>query len=343
MLILVGDLGGTKTLLGLYEASGARLYGRRFENAGRTGLLDLVEEFLADPQAVGFGRPDRAVFGVAGPVEEVAPGWQRARVTNLAWDLDTTALAEATGIGQVRLVNDFYAVAAAVSAWAAKVEAGVVPDSLVPLAPGTCPLPGGVIAVLGAGTGLGEAVLIRSTETPLILPTEGGHADFAPRDDVEIDLLRFLQQRHGGHVSYERVLSGAGLLALYEFFRGRGGQAEAAAVRAEIEADPVRGPAVVSRHGLAGTDPLCTAALDRFCRIYGAEAGNLALKFLARGGVYVAGGIAPRILPRLQDGSFLDGFLDKGRFRTLCSTIPVYVVVHPEAGLYGAAVLARGL
>lgn len=343
MLILAGDVGGTKTLLGLYDALGTKLYGRRFENAGRQGLLDLLQEFWADPRARGLGRPERAVFGVAGPVQDVGPGQQRARITNLAWDLDTTVLAEATGIGQVRLVNDFHAVAAAVSAWATEVETGLVPDSLVPLAPGVRPLPGGTIAVLGAGTGLGEAALIRSGGAPVILPTEGGHVDFAPRDDIEIELLRFLQRRHGGHVSYERVLSGAGLVALYEFFRDRGEPTEAAAVRAEIEADPAQGPAVISRHGLAGSDPLCTTALDRFCRIYGAEAGNLALKFLARGGVYIAGGIAPQILPRLQDGSFLQSFLDKGRFRTLCSGIPVYVVVHPEAGLYGAAVFARGL
>jgi glucokinase len=351
MTYLAGDLGGTKTILGLYDEDGALRFARRYESRSHESLEAIIDAFLGEEEVRGAPRPDRGAFGVAGPVSEVGgagPGQdrQQARITNLSWEIDTEALKKRSGLRRARLVNDFYAVAAA-TAFLAQGPAGAGTGSeerLVALNPGARANPRGAIGILGAGTGLGEAIIARSGGEAVILPSEGGHADFAPRDEVEIELLRFLMRRHGGHVSYERVLCGAGLLALYEFFREyRGVDLESAEVRAEIERDRAAAPAVVSRHGLAGTNALCIEALDRFALIFGAEAGNLALKALAVGGVYIGGGIAPKILPKLRDGRFLEGFVQKGRFSGLMSTIPVWVIADGQVGLLGASVLARSL
>lgn len=344
MTMLAGDLGGTKTLIGLYDDAGARLHTQRFDSRAFGSLEAMVAVFLAEPAVRAHARPTRAVFGVAGTVTErpAGPGGQRADITNLSWDIDSAQVAEASGL-RVRLVNDFYAVAAAAAAAAQDLAAGRARPDVVVLNGGQ-PAGRGPLAVLGAGTGLGEAVVDQSTGAPIILPSEGGHADFAPQDEVEIDLLRFLQRRHGGHVSYERVLSGAGLVALYEFFR-RSGSAEDPKTdvdRALVE-QPAGAAALISAHALAGDDPVCVRALHRFALIYGAEAGNLALKILARGGVFVAGGIAPKILPRLRDGTFLQGFLAKGRFSALCASFPVYILSDSEVGLSGAAAIAATL
>jgi glucokinase len=337
MTYLAGDLGGTKTLLGLYQEDGTLLASQRFDSGAFASLADMITAFLDGLEQQP--RPDRGVFGVAGPVEDLG-GRQRARITNLAWGIDTTDLVGVRGLCRVWLVNDFYAVAAAVM----HLAAGKGPrESLVALNPTAVAQPLGAVAVLGAGTGLGEGIICRSTGQPTILPSEGGHADFAPRNEVEIALLRFLMRRHGDHVSYERVLCGAGLLSLYEFCcEHLGRDAGRREVYEEIQRDLLAAPAVVSRNGLSGHDPLCVAALELFASIYGAEAGNLALKALATGGVYLAGGIGPKILPRLQDGRFMAAFTQKGRFAGLMATIPVHVVVDPQAGLLGAAVLAQG-
>ena len=201
----------------------------------------------------------------------------------------------------------------------------------------------GTWALIGAGTGLGEAILFRTPAGGYeVISSEGGHADFAPRNELEIDLLRFLLKRHA-RVSYERVVSGRGLGALYDFVRDRSPELEAASVRDELAAANADRAAVVSRHALAGDDPLCDQALSLFVSLYGAEAGNLALKVVARGGVFVVGGIAPKILPRLLDGTFRASFVAKGRLGPMLEQIPVKVVLNTDAGLLGAAALATSL
>jgi glucokinase len=347
MTLLAGDLGGTKTLLSLCSADGEPRVTRRYDSRAFDGLLPMVQAFLAEvaDEVRVQGAPRRAVFGVAGPITEVTGvtglggGAQKAEITNLSYAIETAPLAEGLGLEAVRLVNDFYAVASAVAAAAS----GIGALELVALNPEARAERTGAVAVLGAGTGMGQALIARSVEPPVILPTEGGHSDFAPRSELEADLLRFLLRRFPDHVSVERVLCGAGLVLLYEFFRERGERPEQPAVRAEIEANGTDAPAVISRHGLARSDGLCDLALDRFVQLYGAEAGNLALKSLATGGVYLAGGIAARILPRLTDGVFLRHFAQKGRFSGLLAEIPVFVVKDPAAGLRGAARLAAGL
>jgi glucokinase len=189
--------------------------------------------------------------------------------------------------------------------------------------------------VLAAGTGLGEALLVWDGVRHLAVATEGGHADFAPRDDEEMALLAFMRRELGGRVSTERIVSGPGIHALYRFERERSGEPEPEALSRRLASeDP---SAVISALGLSRDDAVCARALRRFAALYGAEAGNLALKVLALGGVYVAGGIAPKVLPVLQEGGFMEAFLDKGRFADLLRRIPVRVATDPEAPLLGAA------
>jgi glucokinase len=197
------------------------------------------------------------------------------------------------------------------------------------------------VAVLAAGTGLGEAFLCWDGQHYHPVASEGGHVDFAPRTDQEIELLRYLRRLHD-HVSYERVLSGPGLYSLYGFLRDSGAAAPTAALLEALEAAQDHS-AVVSQFGLAGTDPLAQAALQLFCSLYGSEAGNQALKCLAIGGVFIGGGIAPKILPALQSGAFLEGFVNKGRFRSLLESIPVHVSLNAGTGLLGAAHYAARL
>jgi glucokinase len=343
MTLLAGDLGGTKTLLALCAEDGGPLFTRRYESRAFEGLAPMVRAFLDEAEVAAavreHGPPRRAAFGVAGPITELEGGAQRAHITNLDYAIETSELTASLGLERARLVNDFYAVAAAVAAAAG----GASSLELVPINPGARAAPRGAVAVLGAGTGMGQALITRSVEPPVILPTEGGHSDFAPRDELEADLLRFLLRRFPEHVSVERVLSGAGILLLYEFFRERGEIAERPEVRAELDRAGADAPAVISRHALGRTDALCDQALDRFVQLYGAEAGNLALKSLAKGGVYVAGGVAARILPRMTDGTFLRHFTKKGRFSELLAGIPVFVVKDSAAGLRGAARIAASL
>jgi glucokinase len=268
---------------------------------------------------------DAACFGVAGPVVD-----GRCVATNLPWVLDEAGLASSIPARRVRLLNDLEATGYGVLA--------LPPAALVTLHAGA-PRPGTMV-LIAAGTGLGEALLIWDGARHRVVGSEGGHADFAPRTDLEVELLRFLRKEFG-RVSYERVLSGPGLLNIYRFLRAQGRAAEPAWLRARIESeDP---SAVVAEVGLAGSDPVCVQALDLFAAIYGAEAGNLALKALAVGGVFVAGGIAPKIRAKLEDGTFVTAFCDKGRFAALMASIPVRLSLEPRAALLGAARVARGL
>ena len=349
MTLLAGDLGGTKTLLALCQNDGTLLYSQRLSSQAFPSLDEMVAAFLAAPEGQGWDRPSKAAFGVAGPVTEIPasgsaaePSHQRAHITNLHYHIDTQTLAQRAGLSRVRLCNDFYAVALAI-AQAATPGANTAIFDLVALNPSAQASPHGTVAVLGAGTGMGQALIARSVQPAVILPTEGGHSDFAARDEVELALLRFLLKRHPDHVSVERVLCGAGLVMLYEFFCSHEPAQENPAVTAAIAAAGGSGAAVISQQALADTDALCSLALQRFVMLYGAEASNLALKSLATGGVYLAGGIAAKILPKMTDGVFMQNFVRKGRFSALCQQLPVYIVKNPDIGLFGAAFLASTL
>jgi glucokinase len=330
--VLAGDIGGTKTLLAICEVSpvGGRggapsvevLASSRYESHGYPGLGAICRIFASE---IGQPMPRYAGFGVAGPVSN-----GRSHTTNLPWILDERDLAVAIGAESVCLANDFQTLALGIAA--------VKPTHLAALNPGAADA-SGPWAVLGAGTGLGEAI---STVGPSghreIFASEGGHASFAPRNELEMGVLRFLLQRHE-HVSWERVLSGDGLVNLVEALAHLQRQKPPADLEEAIAHDRRNAPPVVTRKAGEG-DPLCRAAVQLFCELYGAEAGNLALKALATGGVYVAGGIAPKILDFMIDGRFREAFCAKGRMRPLLERIPVQIVLDGKAGLLGAAALA---
>jgi glucokinase len=332
MQVLAGDIGGTKTLLALAEVelpsagSGAAprievRESRRFDSRSFPGLAAVCRAFESQ---LGRSLPRRAGFGAAGPVKN-----GRVQTTNLPWIIDERELAAALAAERVRLVNDFAALARGIPAVSAK--------NLVTLNEGARE-PRGPVAVIGAGTGLGEAIAVHAAGRREIVTTEGGHASFAPRDELEIGILRFLTARHG-HVSWERLLSGEGLVNIAEAVAQLGGVPLPRALEGALSSDRANAPALVTQQAREG-EPLCTRVLQVFCSLYGAEAGNFALKTLATGGVYVAGGIAPRLLPELSDGRFRDAFLDKGRMRPLLEAMPVQVVLDDSAGLLGAALLA---
>lgn len=322
-LVLAGDIGGTKTLLQLSEFRGKAsraLCERRFDSQAWSDFNAVVGDFLHGIEA---GRIQSACFGVAGPIQG-----QTAKITNLPWHIDAAAIVAEFGITSVRLINDFAAVGHGIETLGS--------GDLACLQAGKSP-PGGVRAVIGAGTGLGMGLLVRQGDRYEALPSEGGHVDFAPTDDEQIALLRYLQPLFG-RVSSERVVSGPGLVRIYEFLRDSGAAEESPGLlRAMREGDPA---AAISEHALAEKDALAGRALDMFISIYGAQAGNLALTLLASGGVFVAGGIAPKILPRLQAGGFMRAFNDKGRFAGLTANFPVHVVTNSKVGLQGAALVA---
>ena len=326
-MILAGDVGGTKTLIGLFKQDGSHLRSVREESFSSEqfgALEEILQRFFYNES-----RPvlRSACFGVAGPVVE-----GRSKTTNLPWELDESNLAAELQVPHVKLLNDLEAAAHAMrhlpTGELSELQRGLKRE--------------GNIAVIAAGTGLGEAFLYWDGRTLHAIASEGGHADFAPRTDQEIELLRYLLSMFGGHVSYERVLSGNGLYNIYQFLRdsGPGSEPPWLTERLENSDDP---PAVISEVGLTGRSPLCTEALNLFASIYGAETGNLVLKFLAVGGAFVAGGIAPKILTALKNGSFMSGFNDKGRFSDLMRNAEVHVTMNPKAPLIGAAQFALRL
>lgn len=313
---LAGDIGGTKTVLALFEGSPGSLelvVERRYESRRHASFTAILSDFLA----AGQSRPEAICLGVAGPVRD-----GRCHTTNLPWLLDASEIAAAASVPRVELVNDLVAMALGVLRLDASdldtIQAGRAggPDN---------------VAVIAAGTGLGEAILVWDGRAHHPLASEGGHCDFAPRDDLQMELLRHLRQAFG-HVSYERVLSGPGLCAIHDFLRGRRG---CAAAQPRAGSDTERAPRIVER-GIREGDRECRQAVEIFVDIFGAEAANLALKCLARGGVYLAGGIAPALFPALRD-TFTAAFADKGRFADLMREIPVRVVRNPLTPLLGAA------
>jgi glucokinase len=310
-VILAGDIGGTSTRLALFDGDprepvALEVY-RSHEHAG---LDEMVADFVAGHPA----EVRRACFGVAGPVR----GGRCVDTTNLAWPVDGSVLARVLGLRGVSLLNDLEANARGLAA--------LRPSDYEVLAPGE-PAASGNAAVVSAGTGLGQAGLFWDGERHHVFATEGGHADFAPRNRLEEGLRRYLESEHG-HVSYERVCSGIGLVNIHRYLRGLEGGGE------ELDA-----PAITAA-ALDGSDPVCVRALELMVSIYGAQAGNVALTLLATGGVYLGGGFPPRILPKLRDGTFMQAFLDKGRFRGLLEQIPVRVILNDRTALIGAALCA---
>lgn len=321
-MLLVGDVGGTKTILAQYEKSTEgleRVRERLFPSADYSSLEEIVTEFLSD-QSVPI---EAACFGIAGPIID-----GQCRITNLPWIIDERSLMATIGVARTKLLNDLQAMALGL------LRLG--PEEWIELNPDAEPATGNR-AVIAAGTGLGEAILYWDGMNFHPLATEGGHTDFAPNDALEDGLLAYLRQKLGGHVSYERILSGSGLVNIYYYLRESKyaiENAECAAVLADTD-DVAR---EISRFALEHNDALSRAALALFARIYGAEAGNLALKCLARSGVLIGGGIAPKILPALLEGNtFMESFCTKGRFTAFLRTLPVRVALNPSTGLLGAA------
>ena len=321
-MILGGDIGGTHTRLALFDDDGRRAPAasadwpeRTYPSREHAGLGVIVRRFLDETGA----QVRAACFGVAGPVKN-----GRSVATNLPWIIDAGDLSRELG-ARTWVINDLEATAWGIGALA--------PDELAELLPGS-PDAAGNVAVIAAGTGLGEAGLYWDGRQHHPFATEGGHVNFGPEDPVEIELLRWLQERHSGHVSWERVVSGMGIVSLYEFLRDTGRGEEPAWLAEAMQAgDP---GAAITAAAAGGKSPLAAETLRRFVALYGCEAGNLALKVMATGGVYLGGGIAPRILPALRDGAFRDRFLAKGRMRPLLESMPVRVVLNDQAGLLGA-------
>ena len=319
MTILAGDTGGTKTRLALVTPGESFLRMEaeaEYRSGDYPGLAALVRDFLADHG----GEPHAAAFGIPGPVIG-----GRARVTNLPWEVDGDALGRELGIARVALLNDLEATAHGIGELrSADVEVIAEGDADA----------GGNAALIAAGTGLGEAGLYWDGVRHRPFATEGGHADFAPETEVDFALHRHLAEREG-HVSWERVLSGPGLENIHEFLRSYRGSALPQWLEDAIAAgDPA---AAIARAAEARTCPVCSEALDAFIRYYGAEAGNLALKFMATGGVFIGGGIAPRMAGRFQEADFLEAFRAKGRMRPLMERMPVKLIRNDRAALLGAA------
>jgi glucokinase len=321
-MLLVGDIGGTKTDLAVLASGGsprALSARRRFRSADFPDLATITRQFMSQLDA----PITHACFDVAGPVVD-----GRAQLTNLPWEVSAEALRQELNLEDVWVINDLAAMAHAIAL--------LRPGDLHALDAGR-PVERGALAVIAPGTGLGEAFLVWDGSAYRPYPSEGGHVDFAPATASQAELLGYLQERFE-HVSYELVCSGRGISHLYDFYRDRAHAPESPELAAQMEALDDRTPLIIEgalRH--PAPDPLCAAALKAFVSILGAEAGNLALKVLATGGVFIGGGIAPRILQMLEDSQFLTAFRHKGRFAKMLSRVPVHVITFDDVALIGAA------
>jgi glucokinase len=317
-MILAGDIGGTNARLAYFQPQNGHLQlvsERVFPSREYGELGEIVSKFLSDSAT----RPEAACFGIAGPVHN-----GRVEVSNLPWVIDQSRLAKQIQLPATLLINDLEA-----NAWGI---GALSPQDLVPLnrvAPSA-----GNQAVIAPGTGLGEAGLFWNGSQHQVFACEGGHTDFGPQGNLQVELFGFLARRFG-HVSYERVLSGPGLVNVYEFLREKGCGEESAG----FAVPPGQGDdaAAISHAALSGTNPLAEQALDLWVSVYGAEAGNLALKTMATGGIFLGGGISPKILAKLTGPLFMNSFLEKGRLRSLLEGIPVQVITNDKAALLGAA------
>lgn len=335
MTILAGDVGGTKTRLALYELTA--LLDRQaceplameiFSSKSAPSLEQIVQGFLERNQATG--RIEAACIGIPGPV---VAGTVRA--TNLPWVLAERAFGENLGIPKVRLVNDHAATAAVLPLLGA--------DNLITLHPGREGRERRVFAVMAPGTGLGQAYLVLGPDGRYHpFPSEGGHVEFAPKDDLEFQLLGYLKAKLGKRVSIERVLSGPGIMNIYSFLRDRSYGDEPEALRGEIAAAATPA-AVVTDHGMRGTYPICVKTLDIFARLLGSQAGDVVLTYLSTGGVFLGGGIPPKVAGKLKEGGTVEAYLRKGRLSPLVEMTPLQVIKDDRAGLLGAAAIAAGL
>lgn len=318
-MILAGDVGGTKCNLALFAEKNGKLrtvFTQRFASKEFAHFDLIVKEFARQAATHLSSEPVTAAgFGVAGPVID-----NHVRATNLPWTVDARTLEKELDGAKIVLMNDLGATGHSIE--------HLAPEEFIVLNPGK-PEPGGTRALIAAGTGLGQSILVWDGTRYRIVPSEGGHSDFAPHTEQQIELLRFMRRRYP-QVSFELILSGRGFRTLHEFL--------APNVKHASFEDPDADPAPeITRLGLAKTCPVCVETLDLWTAIYGAEAGNLALKVLALGGVYVAGGIAVKIIEKIKDGSFFAAFKDKWKFENLLSNIPVSVVLNESAPLLGAA------
>jgi glucokinase len=318
-MILVGDIGGTNTRLAIINIVKGRfnfLAEEKFSSREEPSLESTLRKFLSTPLPPII----RACFGVAGPVR-----FGRCEATNLPWVIDAQEISRQLKLPKVSLINDLEANAYGIAALDAKdfetLNQGIADAQ-------------GNRAVISAGTGLGEASLFWDGTEYRTFASEGGHSDFAPRNHVEMDLLNYLLKRHS-RVSIERIISGRGLLSIYQFLKDTRKAQEPAWLSDQMrQQDP---PAVISRNALEGKNSLCMDALDLFVSLYGAEAGNMALKVMATGGVFLGGGIAPKIIAKLKEPIFMNAFTAKGRMKPLLQTFPVHVIINPKAALFGAA------
>ena len=320
-MILAGDIGGTNARLAAFETEGSRLQcvvEKVYPSKEHNGLPEIVADFVKTE-----GIPAQsACFGVAGPVRS-----GRSKISNLPWVIDSRELATQLRLRTVGLINDLEALAYGLEMLESK--------DFVTISEGARDADGNM-AVVSAGSGLGEAGLYWDGFRHHPFACEGGHTEFAPKNDVEIELLQYLMKKYGNqHVSYERILSGPGVQNVYEFLRDTGKEAEPAWLKQQLaEARDV--PALISELALSNKAPICDRTLSIFVSVFGSEAGNCALKFMGTGGVFVAG-IAGRIVPKLKGRTFMDSFLDKGRMKSLLETVPVKIVLNDDSGLIGAA------
>jgi len=322
-MILAGDIGGTKTLFAIYDNDtelNNPILQKSYRSQKYQNFTELLSEFL-ETNTIKF---DRFCFGVAGPVIN-----GEANISNLGWRIFENELSQLFKTSNVKLLNDLEAM-----------SYGVVKmqnHDLEIVNPGN-PVPYGNIAIIAAGTGLGEGFLIWNGLHYRAIASEGGHVDFAPQDSVEVELLQYLKKQYQ-HVSYERVLSGMGLTNIYQFLKWYRNYQEPPELKARLESEDPN--VVISELGLAGKNPICEETLNRFMIIYGAEAGNLAIKIMATNAVYIGGGIAPKILPKFKENFFIDSFLNKGRLQSVLKDIPVKVILNPYTALIGAAHYAQ--
>ncbi len=346
--LLAGDIGGTKTILRLVKvdleggkANQPQLktaYEHTYSSQAYPDLVPMVKEFLhaAEKTSGNAEHPRRACFAIAGPVVN-----NRSSLTNLAWSLGGDRLEEELNLERVELINDFAAVGYGVF--------GLQDDDIHTLQPGN-PESDAPVAIIGAGTGLGQGFAIKEGSYRHVFPSEGGHADFAPRSELEFQLLRYLLDKHQiSRVSVERVVSGQGIVAIYQFLRDREFAHESADIAEAIatwekqtglQTKTVDPAAVIAKAAAEERDRICQKAMEIFISAYGAEAGNLALKLLPYGGLYVAGGIAGKNLSLMKLGPFMQAFSHKGRVSPLLDKVPVHIVLNPQVGLIGAALRA---
>ena len=332
MKVLSGDVGGTKTWLQtirIQDGNFQLLHEQRFESQRYSDFTSLIHAFHASAPLNVVSGLDSACFGVAGPIESDADG-RRVKVTNLPWFIDERTLAAELHIEKVRLINDFEAVAYGTEVLAEK-DCVTLQDGL--------PQVHGNRVTLGAGTGLGACQSIWAGDRYLVVPSETGHSDFAPTDEVQIALLKHLIARVG-HVSIEHVLSGPGLVTIYSFLR----ESQPGMVNRQLEqAMDTDDAAAVAEFATVHHDALARQALEMFIKVYGAVAGNLALINLAHGGVYIAGGIAPKLAASMREFGFLEAFSRKGKMSALLNAIPIFIVLDSKIGLKGSTLVASRL